>query len=107
MANPLFRKLNYINFFKILLCVKSNEAKIIAYIIRYMDYDNRIYMDRSEVSLSVGCSEDTVSNITTDLIQCDFIHKNGINRYMVNPDCVYKGPDARLPYLKKECDSLI
>ena len=107
MANSLFRKLEYIAGFQILLAAKSNETKIIAFIIRFMDYNNRIYVDRSEVSSTVDCSEDTVNNIIKDLVRCDFIRPNGKNRYMVNPDCLYKGSKERQFFLKKVFDSLI
>ena len=107
MSSPLFQKLEYITFFKILLSAKSNETKIIAFIIRFMDYDNRIYVDRSEVSSAVDCSEDTVNNIIKDLVCCDFIRPNGRNRYMVNPKCLYKGSKERLYFLQKDFDGLI
>ena len=107
MKIPFFVKVYYINFFSLLLGTKSAETRVIGYILRHMDYNNRICLKRAETALTVSCNKDTITNIVKDLVACDFIRANGRYQYMVNPECAHKGPAQRIYYLKKVFDALV
>ena len=107
MTIPLFVKIYYINFFKILLGAKSAETRVLGYILRHADYYNRICVKRIEVALAIDCNKDTITNVIKDLVACDLIRPDGRCRYMLNPECAHKGAAERLYYLKKEYDALI
>ena len=92
MHTPNFEKLFYIKTFELLSQTRSTEVRFLGYLIRFMSYDNRVYFERAEVANSIGCSVDTITNLTKDLVFVDLMRPNGKNRYMINPQCICKGP---------------
>ena len=106
MKIPFFIKIYYINFFYVLLGTKSAETRVLGYILRHADYRNRVCIKRIEVALAVDCGKDTITNVIKDLVACDLMRPDGRCKYMLNPECAHRGPGSRLPYLKKEYDSL-
>ena len=102
-----FYKLCVVLFSDVLVNLPGNPCKVLGYILRHMNGNNRLVLTYTQVAKTLECSPDTVGAIVRRLCQDNFMKRiTGSNIYMINPSVLMKGREGRFRTLKERYDAI-
>ena len=95
-----FYKLCVVLFSDVLFNLPGYPCKVLGYILRHMNGNNRLVLTYTQVAKTLECSPDTVGAIVRRLCEENFMKRiAGSNIYMVNPSVLMKGRKGRFKTL--------
>lgn len=86
------------------LCYPQSIGRVDMQIMRYMNNENRVYLDRERrkaISVTLSCSVGHVSNEITSMIKNNVLLRVGKGEYMVNPYLYTKGSRRNLGKMRE------
>ena len=71
--------------------IGNQKTKLAFWIIEHLNKENQLTMTQRQIAQKSGISLDTVRLTMKALLESNFLVKQNIGVYMVNPDVVFKG----------------
>ena len=86
-----FHKLWILNIIQSLDLIGNQKTRFAFWLIDHMDSENKICLTLRQMSQESKISLETVRLTVKSLIESDFIIKQNMGVYRINPNCIFKG----------------
>ena len=86
--------------------LSNKHCKVIGYILGTVNASNKLDLTYQTVADFVECSTDTVGTIVRELMANNFMKRIRGTIYMLNPEVMVKGRDARFYQLMDEYNAI-